>query len=52
MELHHVAIRVKQLEASVNFYETIAQLSTFKRIKTDDGELAFLQNKEGETDWN
>ena len=49
MELHHVAIRVKQLETSVDFYETIAQLSAFKRLKTDDGELAFLQNKDGET---
>jgi len=43
-------IRVRDLEKSVAFYETIAGLLVIRRLHESSAELAFLANKAGETE--
>jgi lactoylglutathione lyase len=40
---------VEKLEESVEFYETIIEMTISRRIKTETGEVIFLTNGEGET---
>lgn len=49
MQIRHIALRVRDLERSIAFYETIAQLQVQRRTKVEPAELAFLSNGEGET---
>lgn len=50
MHIKHVALRVKDLEESIKFYETITELTVSRRFKAEPGEVAFLTNGSGETE--
>lgn len=50
MHIKHIAIRVKNLEESISFYETMTELTVARRFKAEPGEVAFLTNGEGETE--
>lgn len=50
MRIKHIAIRVKDLEQSVRFYETITDLTVARRLDADPAQLAFLSNEAGETE--
>ncbi|WP_066645992.1 VOC family protein [Christensenella timonensis] len=50
MHIKHVTLRVKDLEKSIKFYETITELTISQRFKAGTAELAFLSNGRGETE--
>ncbi|MPM43796.1 hypothetical protein SDC9_90473 [bioreactor metagenome] len=50
MRFAHLTFMVKNLEASVAFYETVTELKITRRFKAGPGEIAFLSNAEGETE--
>ena len=50
MHIKHIAINVKDLEESIEFYETITELSLSRRFKAEAAEVAFLSNNKGETE--
>lgn len=50
MKIKHVTLRVKNLEKSIYFYETITQLVIARRFQAGPAELAFMRNGEGETE--
>ncbi len=49
MHFHHLAIRVINLEKSIEFYEKVTGLHIVERFKYDDAEIAYLANCEGGT---
>lgn len=50
MHFRQLAIVVKDLQKSVDFYETMAELTISKRFKEGDGEVAYMTNGEGATE--
>jgi lactoylglutathione lyase len=50
MHIKHVTLMVKDLEKSIEFYETITELTISRRFKAGPAELAFLTNGSGETE--
>jgi len=50
MHMKHVTIMVKNLEKSIEFYETMTGLTISRRFHAGPGELAFLTNGNGETE--
>jgi len=50
MHFKHLALRVRDLERSVEFYETMTELKVGRRLKVEPGELAFMTNGDGETE--
>ncbi|RBP68316.1 methylmalonyl-CoA epimerase [Alkalibaculum bacchi] len=50
MHIKHITLRVKNMEESINFYETITELKISRRFTSGPTELAFLTNGEGETE--
>lgn len=50
MNIKHVALNVNNLEESIEFYETITELSVSRRFKAGPGEVAFLTNNIGGTE--
>lgn len=50
MKIKHITLRVKDLDESIKFYETITELSVSRRFKSDSAELAFMTNGEGDTE--
>lgn len=50
MHIKHITLRVKHLEESVAFYETLTELTVARRFKAEPAELVFLTNGEGETE--
>jgi len=44
MHIQHVTLMVKNLEESIEFYETITELIISRRFKAEPGEVAFLTN--------
>ncbi|MDW7657002.1 MAG: VOC family protein [Bacillota bacterium] len=50
MHIKHIAIRVKDLEKSINFYKTMSELTVARRISAGQAELAFLTHGDGETE--
>lgn len=50
MFIRQLAIVVKDLEESIEFYETMAELTISKRFKDGDAELAYMTNSLGETE--
>lgn len=50
MHFQHITLTVDNLEESIEFYETITELTISRRFKTGPGEIAFLTNGSGETE--
>ena len=50
MQFHHLALRVKNMEQSIRFYETLLQLHVRVREAAAPGEIAYLGNAQGETE--
>jgi len=50
MHIKHITLRVKNMEESLEFYETITELKISRRFSAGPAELAFLTNGEGETE--
>jgi len=44
MHIQHIALRVRDLEKSIEFYETVADLKVMRRLKAGPGEVSFLSN--------
>ena len=49
---HHIALRVKDFEASLKFYTTLTKLQIAKQFSANGGNVAYLQNAAGETEIN
>lgn len=50
MHIKHMALMVRDIDKSITFYETIAELKVRRRQEAGDGEIAFLSNGEGSTE--
>jgi len=50
MHFQHMTLMVNNLEESIEFYETITELTISRRFKAGPGEIAFMTNGSGETE--
>lgn len=50
MHIQHLTLMVNNLEESIEFYETITELTISRRFKAEPGEIAFMTNGSGETE--
>ena len=50
MHIRHITIRVRDLDRSISFYETMTELTVSRRLKAEPAELAFMTNGAGETE--
>ena len=50
MKFRHITINVKDLEASIAFYEEVADLKVARRLESGPAKLAFLHHEEGDTE--
>ena len=50
MKFHHISLRVRDFEASLNFYTTLTKLQIAKQFFANGGNVAYLQNAAGETE--
>ena len=50
MKFHHISLRVKDFEASLNFYTTLTKLHVAKQFSANGGNVAYLENAAGETE--
>ena len=50
MKFHHISLRVRDFEASLRFYTTLTGLQIAKQFSANGGNVAYLQNAEGETE--
>jgi len=50
MHIKHVTIMVRNIEKSIEFYETMTGLTISRRFTAGPAELAFLTNGSGETE--
>lgn len=50
MYLHHLAIRVKSLEQSIRFYETLTGMTVRERFEEGAARLAYLASGAGATE--
>ncbi|HMM23118.1 MAG TPA: VOC family protein [Selenomonadales bacterium] len=50
MYFRQLSLMVKNLEESIEFYETITELTISRRFKEGPGEIAFMANSSGETE--
>ncbi len=50
MHIKHVTLRVRNLEKSIQFYETITELAISRRFQSEPAEIAFMTNGNGETE--
>jgi len=49
MKFHHLSLRVRDFEKSMSFYTGLAGLSVAKQFEANGGNVAYLQNGDGET---
>lgn len=49
MHIQHIPFYVRDLERSIEFYETMTELTVAERFKAGPGEVAFLSHGQGET---
>ncbi len=49
MYFHHLAIRVKDLDESIAFYELVAELKIMRRFDYGTARIAYLADHEGAT---
>lgn len=49
MKLHYLTIMVRDVEASLKFYQEVAGLQVVRRFNPGMGEIVFLANDENET---
>lgn len=47
MQIHHLALRVKDMDKSIAFYTKIAGFQVLERTPAAPGEIAYLQDPEG-----
>lgn len=50
MNIKHMTFRVRDLEKSIKFYETITELAITRRFQSGPAEIAFMANGNGETE--
>jgi lactoylglutathione lyase len=50
MHIRQFGLMVKDLEESIEFYETITELTISRRFKAGEGEIAYMTNGKGETE--
>lgn len=50
MHIQHMALMVNDMEKSIEFYETITELTVARRFEAGPGEVAFLSNGSGSTE--
>ncbi|MFZ3102079.1 MAG: VOC family protein [Desulfitobacteriaceae bacterium] len=50
MHIQHLTLMINNLEESIEFYETITELTISRRFKAGPGEIAFMTNGSGETE--
>lgn len=50
MKFHHISLRVTDFEKSLHFYTTLTGLTVVKQFAANGGNVAYLQNGEGETE--
>lgn len=50
MHIQHITFMARNMDKSIEFYETFAELTVARRFKAGDGEVAFLTNGSGETE--
>ena len=50
MHIKHVTFMVRNIEKSIEFYETMTGLKISRRFTAGSAELAFLTNGSGETE--
>ena len=50
MHMHHLAIMVNNLEESIEFYQTVTELSIARSFKSGEYEIAFMSNGNGATE--
>ena len=50
MRMAQLTLMVNNLEKSIEFYETITELTISRRFKAGPGEIAFMINADGETE--
>ena len=49
MHIHHLALRVRDFEKSLHFYQTLTELKIHTQFSANGGSIAYLQNASGET---
>lgn len=49
MHIHHLALRVRNFEKSLHFYQTLTELKIHTQFSANGGSIAYLQNASGET---
>ena len=49
MHIQHIALNVRDLDASISFYRAVSGLEVNRRMAAGPGEIAFLTNGDGET---
>ena len=50
MRIKHITFMVRNIDKSIDFYETVTELKTSRRFTDGPAELAFLTNGSGETE--
>ncbi len=50
MKFHHISLRVKDFDKSMNFYQKLAGLKVIHQFESNGGKVAYLANEEGETE--
>lgn len=49
MHIHHLALRVRDFEKSLHFYQTLTELKIHTQFSANGGSIAYLQNANDET---